>query len=393
MDSALLTRQIKEHALRLGFDAVGAAPAAALPAENLREWLKRGYHGQMGYMERNVEKRLDPGLALEGARSIVSLALNYYHPYTLPYDDPDCGVVSRYASGDDYHEVLKRKLDQLLEYVQTKAPGTRGKTYVDTGPVLDKYWASRSGIGWLGKNGNVLAKRRTGSWFFLGELLLDVELEYDQPHLDHCGSCTRCLEACPTDAIVEPRVVDSRRCISYLTIELKGDIAEELRSAMANLVYGCDICQDVCPWNRKLQESGVQEFRPRDTLRAPRLRELARMTPDDFRVRFKRSAVKRAKWEGMMRNVAVALGNSRDPEAVPELEALLAAAAPVVRRHAAWALGKIGGERARQALRARLTKESDTTTRAEIGRALSDRSDGSDGSDRSDGSDGGLGKL
>ncbi len=377
MDSAGLTRQIKKRALQLGFDAVGAAPAAAIPGDNLRAWLKRRYQGQMGYMERNLEKRLDPSLVLEGARSIVSVALNYYHRYALPYDDPDCGVVSRYASGDDYHEVLKRKLDLLLEHVQTEAPGTRGKTYVDTGPVLDKYWASRSGIGWLGKNGNVLAKRRTGSWFFLGELLLDVELEYDRPHLDHCGSCTRCIEACPTDAIVAPRVVDSRRCISYLTIELKDDIAEEFRSAMGNLIYGCDICQDVCPWNRKVEESGVREFRPRESLRAPRLRELARMTVDDFRVRFQRSAVKRAKWEGLMRNVAVALGNSRDPEAVPELEALLAAPAPVVRRHAAWALGKIGGARARQALRARLAGESDHATRVEIELALSDRSDGS----------------
>ncbi len=370
MDAALLTRRIKEWARQLGFDAVGIAPAAALPGDHLRIWLQRQYHGQMVYMERNVEKRLDPKLVLAGARSVVSLALNYYHPYPLPYQRPDCGVVSRYASGDDYHEILKERLDRLLERVQGEAPGTRGKTYVDTGPVLDKYWAARSGVGWLGKNGNVLTKRRTGSWFFLGEMLLDVELEYDRPHLDHCGSCTRCVQACPTDAIVQPYVVDSRRCISYLTIELKEDIPEEFRPDLGNLIYGCDICQDVCPWNRKLEESRVEEFRPREPLLAPRLRELARMTVEEFRATFQGSAVKRAKWRGFMRNVAVALGNSRDPDAVPELEALMAADAPVVRRHAAWALGRIGGKRAREALRARLEIENDATTRSEIVHAL-----------------------
>ncbi len=370
MDPARLTRQIKTEAQRLGFDAVGVAPAAAIAPDRLMEWLMRGYHGEMAYLERHPEKRLNPSLVLTDARSVVSVALNYHHSHPLPYDDPDRGAVSRYAFGDDYHDVMGEKLRRLLESVLHAAPGASGKAYVDTGPVLDKHWAARSGVGWLGKNGNLLAKRRIGSWFFIGELLLDVELEYDRPHADHCGSCTRCLDACPTEAIVQPYVVDGRRCISYLTIELRGDIPTEYRKPMKNLIFGCDICQDVCPWNRKVEDSAEEAFRPRPVNRAPSLRDLARMTPEDFRREFRRSPVKRTKWRGLMRNVAVALGNSQNRGAVPELAGLLDSDDPMVRRHAAWALGQVGGADARQALERRRTTEADPHTRAEIELAL-----------------------
>lgn len=370
MDRGALTRKIKKEARRVGFDAVGAAPVSAIPPDNLLEWLRRGYQGEMTYMDRWVDKRLDPGQVLEGAVSILSLALNYYHPHQLPYHDPERGAISRYAAGDDYHDVMREKLQRLLERIRELAPEVRGKVYVDTGPVLDKWWASRSGIGWLGKNSNVLAKRRIGSWFFIGEILLDLELDYDQPSADHCGSCARCIEACPTDAIVQPYVVDSRRCISYLTIELRGDVPEEFRPSMGNLIFGCDICQDVCPWNRKIEPSPAAEFRPREVNRAPELRRLARMSVEDYRENYRRSPLKRAKRRGLLRNVAIALGNAANPESVPELIGLLNCDEPMVRRHAAWALKRIGGSAAVKALRGRLAEERDEPTRLEIERLL-----------------------
>ena len=356
-----LTRQIKEKAKQLGFDSVGITPVSAISDRHLQTWLAWQYHGQMGYMERRAEERLDPRKVLNGARSILSLALNYFHPYQLPYEKQACGVISRYASGEDYHTVLKKKLQQLLDFVQQLEPEVRGKVYVDTGPMLDKYWAARSGLGWLGKHTNVLS-RDLGSWFFVGEILLDVELEYGQPGTDFCGSCRRCIDACPTDAIVEPYVLDSRRCISYLTIELREDIPEEFRPSMGNLIYGCDICQDVCPWNRKSPVSAVEEFKPKEPNRSPELRELARMSADDFRERFRGSAIKRARWRGLMRNLAVAMGNTRSPDMIPELRSLLNTDDPMVRRHAAWALAQIGTPEAIKALRHRKEKEFDQET-------------------------------
>ena len=203
---ALLTQRIKEKALDLGFDRVGIAPVEDVPDEKLLTWLKRDYHGEMQYMARGVDKRLDPSLILEGARTVLSVALNYYHSYTLPYHDPASGVVSRYASGDDYHEVLGHKLKALMQAIEELCPGAAGRIYVDTGPVMDKHWAARSGIGWIGKNANLIAGKKLGSWFFIGEILLNRELDPDAPGRDHCGSCRRCLDECPTEAIVEPYV-------------------------------------------------------------------------------------------------------------------------------------------------------------------------------------------
>ncbi len=366
MERAELTRRIKVEARRLGFQAAGVAAVAETAREPLQEWLRRRFHGEMHYMARHFEKRTDPRLVVDGARSVVSLALNYYHPYPLPYSDPSKGVFSRYAAGDDYHVVVKERLKRLYAFVLELCPEARGRYYVDTGPVLDKVWAARAGIGWIGKHTNSIAKRKLGSWFFLAEMILDVELDPDPPATDHCGSCTRCIEACPTDAIVQPYLLDSRRCISYLTIELRDDIPLQFREEMGNLVYGCDICQDVCPWNRKVETSGVPELAPRPFNRAPELRELASLTLDDFRREFRRSPVKRAKWRGLMRNVAVAMGNSRDEELVPALGRLLDAEDPMVRRHAAWGLAQFATPEALRRLRERYEAEPDSRTRVEI---------------------------
>jgi epoxyqueuosine reductase len=369
MNSGDLTRRIKERARLLEFDGVGIAPVSAIPGDYLQVWMARGYQGKMFYLERSAEKRMNPARVLTSARSIISLSLNYFHPHDLAYDQPQVGVISRYASGDDYHHVLEKRLEKLLDYIAQLAPEVEAKIYVDTGPVMDKYWAAQSGIGWLGKHTNVLS-RDSGSWFFLSNLLLNLELEYDIPGEDFCGSCTRCIDACPTDAIVEPYLLDSRRCISYLNIELREDIPEELREPMGNLIFGCDICQDVCPWNSTAPCSTVQEFKPKEFNQAPVLRDLARLTPERFREQYRGSAVKRSKWRGFMRNVAVAMGNSADPETIPELEHLLNSDDPMIRRHAAWALRKIKTPQALQVIRQRLAMETDSETMATLERLL-----------------------
>ena len=369
-DSGELTLKIKKRAHLLGFDGVGIAPASANPGDYLQIWLARQYQGEMSYLKRNSEKRIDSTKVLDGVRSIISLSLNYFHPHELPYQQPQFGVISRYASGDDYHDVLQERLGRLLDYIVQLAPEVEAKIYADTGPVMDKHWAVRSGIGWLGKHTNVLSQG-SGSWFFLGEILLSLELEYDAPGEDCCGSCTLCIEACPTNAIVEPYVLDGRRCISYLTIELREDIPEEFRGPMGNLIFGCDICQDVCPWNGEVPHSTVQEFEPRECNQAPDLRKLARLTPEEFRKQYRGSPIKRAKWRGFIRNVAVAMGNSGDPEMVPELEYLLDSEDSMICRHAVWALKKIGTPEALEAIRQYQAKSSD----AKIPVALEDFSD------------------
>ncbi|HLV02089.1 MAG TPA: tRNA epoxyqueuosine(34) reductase QueG [Acidobacteriota bacterium] len=362
MDRRQLSQAIKQEAYKLGFDSAGIAPVEKLSGGAYPEWIQRGYQGEMSYLERNVEKRLDPTLIVPEAQSIVSLAINYFHPGELPYEDPSQAVISRYAWGDDYHDIIKKRLKQLLEAIQALQSGITGRYYVDTGPVLDKYWAVQAGIGWQGKHTNVLSRSR-GSWFFLAEIILDVELEYDDPAQDYCGTCTRCIDACPTDAIVEPYLLDARRCVSYLTIELRRDIPPEFRESMGNLVFGCDICQDVCPWNSRAVPSNRQEFAPRPENWTLELRELARMTPEEFSAAFRKSPVKRTKWRGLMRNVAVALGNTRNESNLDVLEGLLNCEDAMVRRHAAWAISFIGGASALRILHHRLERESDPETR------------------------------
>ena len=299
-----LTDRIKSRAIELGFCRVGIARATGLDEEGklLREWLSRNYHGSMDWMARNSEKRVDPRKLLPNAQSVVAVAMNYYTEEEQS-SESDVGKISRYAWGDDYHDIMTPRLEKLLEYVKHEVPTGSGKVYVDTGPVMDKVWAARAGIGWEGKHTNVIS-REFGSWIFLGEVILDIGLEYDEPAVDYCGTCTRCIDACPTQAIVEPYVLDSNLCISYLTIEHKGEIPATLASKFGNWIYGCDICQDVCPWNQKFSNPTAEvAFSPRDGNLSPQLSELAEMTEDRFREHFQGSPVKRTKHAGLLRNI------------------------------------------------------------------------------------------
>ena len=301
-----LSDEIKQKALELGFSKIGIARAEKLGAESGRlvEWLNQGYHGTMDWMARNVEKRTDPQQILPGAQSVIAVALNYYTDVQHSNDDRTAKI-SRYAWGDDYHEILTGKLNRLMEFIKTREPNSEGKVYVDTGPILEKVWAQRAGIGWEGKHTNIITKE-FGSWVFLGEIILNLELEYDAPATDHCGSCTLCIEACPTQAITEPYVLDSTRCISYLTIEHRGAIAEELGGKFERWVYGCDICQDVCPWNEKFsQPTSIKNFHPREHNIAPEIQALSEISEDEFKAKNRHSPMKRTKHSGIVRNAKV----------------------------------------------------------------------------------------
>ncbi|HEV2860419.1 MAG TPA: tRNA epoxyqueuosine(34) reductase QueG [Pyrinomonadaceae bacterium] len=306
---ALLTEGLKRRALELGFQKVGVVPAAALLEERARleEWLRRGHHGEMAWMAREVERRTDPSLFLAGARSVVVVAMNYYTPHEHA-DAPGTGKVSRYAWGDDYHDVLGERLRALLEWVKEQSPGASGKVCVDAQPTMDKAWAVRAGLGWIGKHTNLIT-RDYGSWVFLGEIILDIELEYDAAREeDHCGTCTLCIESCPTSAITEPYVVDSNRCLSYATIELRAEeLPADIQSGMDGWLYGCDVCQDVCPWNRFERPTGEPRFEPRPDSVTPKLLDIVELTPEAFAARFRRSPVKRAKLAGLRRNALALL--------------------------------------------------------------------------------------
>ncbi len=301
-----LTKEIKQKGFELGLSAMGIARAERLneESEHFLEWLERSYHGTMEWMSRLVHKRIDPNHVLPGAKSVIVVALNYYTDIQHT-DDDHTGKISRYAWGDDYHDILKEKLNRLLEFIKTKEPRVGGRVYVDTGPLLEKVWAQRAGIGWEGKHTNIINKNY-GSWVFLGEILLDIELDYDEPATDHCGKCTLCIDACPTQAITEPYVLDSTLCISYLTIEHRGEIAEELGEKFDRWVYGCDICQDVCPWNKKFaQPTLVKEFYPREHNIAPNIQALSEMSQEEFSVKYYGSPMKRTKHSGIVRNANI----------------------------------------------------------------------------------------
>ena len=305
-----LARDLKAEAARLGFDACGIARAERLDdeARRLEQWLAEGRHASMAWMENHFEKRVDPTRLVDGAQSVVSVLHNYYQPVTHPAD-PAVGKISRYAWGDDYHHVLKEKLYALYNWLDGRAGGIAGRAFVDSAPVLDKVWAQRSGLGWIGKHTNLI-NRRMGSFFFIGELIVDVPLPPDGPIPDYCGSCTRCLDACPTDAIYMPYAVDANRCISYLTIEHRGDdIPAALHPDMENWIFGCDICQDVCPWNKFKFATDEPRFLPRPGLPDTDLRDWIELDLEAFREAFRKSPVKRAKFEGFVRNVRIALGN------------------------------------------------------------------------------------
>jgi epoxyqueuosine reductase len=298
------SERIKAHALNLGFHKVGIARVEPLTdaGAKLFQWLKAGYHGQMAWMERWAEKRVDPQQILPNAKSMVVVALNYFTPHEHA-SEPKNGKISRYAWGDDYHDVIKEKLYKLVELIELEKPETAAKICVDTAPVMDKVWAARAGLGWIGKSSNLITTDY-GSWVFIGEVLLDIELEYDADAVaDHCGSCTACIDACPTGAIVEPYVVDARKCISYATIELRDDeLPAELEGKMKGWLYGCDICQDVCPWNRFEKATDEKRFEPRNGETALDLDEISKFSPETYAERFRRSAMKRAKLVGLKRN-------------------------------------------------------------------------------------------
>jgi len=298
-----MSRIIKQEAKNLGFSFVGIARAEHMDEEarRLEEWLNRGMHGQMHYMANHFDKRVDPRMLVEGARSVVSLMYNYYTD--AEQEDPEAPKISKYAYGKDYHFVLKRKLKELLKVIRDRIGEINGRVFVDSAPVLERDWARRSGVGWTGKN-TLLINPKAGSYFFLAELIIDLELAYDGPMKDYCGSCRRCIDACPTDAISpEGYLLDAGKCISYFTIELKEALPEEYRDKFENWMFGCDICQRVCPWNRFSQPHDEPEFEPHPDLLKMSKGEWEELTEETFREVFRQSAVKRTKYEGLKRNI------------------------------------------------------------------------------------------
>ena len=296
------TELIKNEAKRLGFLSCGISKADFLEEEapRLEQWLKKNMHGEMQYMENHFDKRLDPTKLVEDSKSVVSLLLNYF-PSKEPHDKT-APKISKYAYGTDYHFVIKEKLKQLLEFIYQEIGEVSGRAFVDSAPVLDKAWAAKSGLGWIGKNSNLITKD-TGSFYFIAELILDLPLNYDTPTTDHCGTCTACIDACPTGAIVDPYVVDGSKCISYFTIELKNEIPSSFKGSFENWMFGCDICQDVCPWNRFSKAHSEPLFNPNNKLLSMSKSEWEEITEDLFQEIFKKSAVKRAKFSGLTRNI------------------------------------------------------------------------------------------
>ena len=366
-----LRQWVDQAAAAAGFDLVAVASAEVFGSER-EEALRRIDTGLMDglpwFNAQRVRRGTDPETLLPGARSIISLGWNYCPPADPPAPN-DQGLIARYARGRDYHRVMKRRMRRMVLDL-TAQLGNRfaARWYVDDGPMLDRAAASRAGLGWFGKNGNIL-NPTYGSWLLLAQIITDLPLTPDLPLAKTCGQCSRCMPACPTDAIVAPYVVDNRRCISYLTIEHKGAIPLELRQSMGNWVFGCDICQEVCPVNRKAKSTGDPNF-GRTDLSSVDLVELLAMTDDQFRQRFAGSPVMRAKRVGMQRNACIALGNSGDTSAVPALTRALRSAPPLVRGHAAWALGQIGDNAAHSALNEALAAEPDAEVVWEITRAL-----------------------
>src|SRR5690554_27894 len=301
---AALNSVIKQKAVVLGFLECAILPVTNLDSEkeHLENWLMKGMHGEMGYMARNIEKRLDPRALYENAKTIVIVLQNYYTPQIQ--SDPNAPIISKYAYGTDYHFVIKDKLRNLLKEIEAIAGPCNARPFTDSAPVLERAWAQRAGLGWVGKNSNLISTRH-GSFFFIGELLLDIELPYDIPHLmsDHCGTCTRCIDVCPTQAIVANKVVDARKCISYQTIEIKGPMDENLKGKFKNRVFGCDICQDVCPWNLKAYPHKEPELEPRKDLLYLTTEDWYEMDKPQFNTLFKNSPVKRTGFNGLKRNL------------------------------------------------------------------------------------------
>ncbi|MGJ8713579.1 MAG: tRNA epoxyqueuosine(34) reductase QueG [Maribacter stanieri] len=295
------TNSIKTEAKRLGFLSCGISKSDFLEEEapRLEKWLNKNMNGEMSYMANHFDKRLDPRLLVEGSKSVISLLLNYYPEET---QTADSYKISKYAYGQDYHHIIKSKLRQLQEFITEEIGEINGRAFVDSAPVLDKAWAAKSGLGWIGKNSNLLTQQ-VGSFYFIAELIVDIELEYDHAVTDHCGTCTACLDACPTQAIVEPYVVDGSKCISYFTIELKNELPSEMKGSFDDWMFGCDVCQDVCPWNRFSKPHNEPLFNPNPDLLSMTKKDWEEITVDVFKKVFKKSAVKRTKYDGLTRNI------------------------------------------------------------------------------------------
>jgi epoxyqueuosine reductase len=365
-----ITAGIKAEALRLGFDLCGICQAVEPPGvDRLRNWLAAGYAGQMHYLPDRAESYAHPRHVLDGARSVVMLALNYRtcEPIATAAGQ---GRISRYAWGTDYHEVICARLESLSEWISAQAPEAKVRGVVDTAPLMEREFAQLSGLGWIGKN-TLLLNKQLGSWFFLAALLTDLELQYDAPHeADHCGACRACLDACPTGAFVDAYVLDARRCISYLTIELRESIPIELRAGIGDWVFGCDVCQDVCPWNHRAPQTDEPAFRPMEGADPMELAALFDLDEAAFRSRFRHTPLWRAKRRGLLRNAAIVLGNRPHEPTVPALVRGLSDPEPLVRSACAWALGRYHSDEAQKALQQRVSVETDDPVLAEIAVSL-----------------------
>ena len=360
--------KIRHRALELGFEGFGVAPPdVGESGEWFQRWLAQNFDGEMQYMKRGEAKRLDLDLVLPGVKSVLCLSTSYFTtPRTLEFlEEPETGDISNYAWNLDYHDLIQPRLRELEAYLAEEFPGCRTRGYVDTGPILEKPLAEKAGLGWIGKHTNLLTEG-VGSYYFLSEILVDVALPPSEAAEDHCGTCTACIDICPTGAIVAPYVLDSRKCISYLTIELKGAIPHEYRKALGNRIYGCDDCQIVCPWNSYAVATEEPAFQEREGVKG--LIKLMQLDDEGFRSRFRKSPVKRIKRRGLLRNVAVALGNSGQKEAVPVLTQSLSDPEPLIRSHAVWALGELMGREALGVLESRLAGETDASVLAELER-------------------------
>ncbi len=379
-DQQIATDPLRSRARQLGFDLFGVAPAAPLQAADFyARWIALGYAGQMGYLERAIDRRREPERLMPGARSVICLGMHYPMlagnpeiPAAVPPEGAITGRVAGYALGDDYHDIVRDRTTQLLGDLLQIYPDETGRCFVDTAPVLERELGQLAGLGWWGKNTCLINKHR-GSAFFLAEIVTTASLAFDEPAVDHCGTCTRCLDACPTNAFPEPYTLDARRCISYLTIELRGPIPRHLRASMGEWIFGCDICQDVCPWNRRAPMPVVDDLMHRMELATPDLLELLELDEEGFRSRFRQHPIKRTKRRGLLRNVAVAIGNVGDERSVPVLiRVLQREPEALVRSHVAWALGHIGGEMAMSALQTAQASETDAQVLEEVEAALKD---------------------
>lgn len=364
-----LTTRLKKLGQELGFAHVGVAPAVTPTGfHRLLEWIDNGHSADMKWVERRKDAYRHPNGVMPGTRSVIMVAMNYHDG-----ERPNNGArIARYAWGTaDYHEVLKPRLKSIAEFLRFEIPTVRTRSVIDTAPLLERDFARLAGIGWFGKN-TMLISRSIGSWFFLGAVLTDAELEYDKPvEQNYCGSCTRCLDACPTDAFPEPGVLDARRCISYLTIEHRKEaIPTDLRNGIGEWIFGCDICQEVCPWNRFAPTQTLREFQHVPELNPINCSELFDLTEEQFRRRFKNTPLFRSGRSGLLRNAAIVLGNAKDVSAEPRLIQALNDIEPLIRGAVAWALGEIHSDRGMAALREHLPKEADATVRKELEAAL-----------------------